>query len=69
MAVENTMIDDRVATSQQRTSVDRLMVRCSDVGEPEEPMEAVNVIVDDDSSDDDLIELGESQCVKQVLPN
>ena len=65
MASENTMIDDTVAPSRIRHNRDRQMIRCRDSGEPEEPMAAVNVIVDD-SSDDDLIEIGESQCIKQV---
>ena len=59
------MIDDTVAPSRIRHNRDRQMIRCRDSGEPEEPMAAVNVIVDD-SSDDDLIEIGESQCIKQV---
>ena len=65
MASENTMIDDTVAPPRIRHNRDRQMIRCRDSGEPEEPMAAVNVIVDD-SSDDDLIEIGESQCIKQV---
>ena len=65
MAVENTMIDDNVTSTRQPCPIDRQMIRCCDTGESHETMEAVNVIVDD-SSDDDLIEIGESQCVKQV---
>ena len=65
MAVENTMIDDNVTSTRQSCPIDRQLVRCCDTGESHETMEAVNVIVDD-SSDDDLIEMGESQCVKQV---
>ena len=65
MASENTMIDDTVAPSRIRHNRGRQMIRCRDSGEPEEPMAAVNVIVDD-SSDDDLIEIGENQCLKQV---
>ena len=66
MAMENnSMIDDHVSSPRQRRSDDSLMVRCRNGGQPEEPMEAVSVIVDD-SSDDDLIEIGESQCAKQV---
>ena len=65
MAVENTMIDDHVTSTHASPSVGRQMIRRIDSEEQEEPMEAVNVIFDD-SSDDDLIEVGESQCVKQV---
>ena len=65
MALENNVLDDR--QSSHRTSWSRQMARCDDADEcgREETMEAVNVIVDD-SSDDDLIELGESQYSKQV---
>ena len=65
MAVENTMIDDHVTSTRHSPCIDRQMIRCNGTGEPHETMAAVNVIVDD-SSDDDLIEIGESQCVKQV---
>ena len=68
MEVENTMIDDNVFSTPHSASLNRRMVRCSDGGEVEEPIEVVNAIVDD-SSDDDLIEVGESQCIKQVINN
>lgn len=64
-AVETTMIDDSVPSTRHSPVVQRQMMRRND-GAATETIEAVNVIVDD-SSDDDLIEIGESQCVKQVL--
>lgn len=64
-AVETTMIDDHVTSIRTSPVVQRQMTRRNDAGTATEAIEAVNVIVDD-SSDDDLIEIGESQCVKQV---
>ena len=65
-AVETTMIDDQVTSTRPSPVVQRQMTRRNDAGTLTEAIEAVNVIVDD-SSDDDLIEIGESQCAKQVF--
>ena len=64
-AVETTILDDSMPATRQSPIIQSQMVRRSD-GTAREAIEAVNVIVDD-SSDDDLIEIGESQCVKQVI--
>ena len=66
MAMETTIMDDHVITSP-RTSFDRRMVRCGpdSSGLRQEPI--VNAILDDSSDDDDLIDLNESQSMKQVL--
>ena len=64
-AVETTILDDSIPATRQSPIIQSQMVRRND-GTARETIEAVNVIVDD-SSDDDLIEIGESQCVKQVL--
>ena len=66
MAMETTIMDDHVIISP-RTSFDRRMVRYGpdSGGQHQEPI--VDAILDDSIDDDDLIDLNESQSMKQVL--